>query len=159
MIPRYAESKRSPTEKYDPPSPSPIWYTPQSFSVSESLTVTEGNFHFACVLYLLSKVNLQAGSPSPPTSLEFPRQSLYVCGWIVRDEETCGASITSANIGQHLAGRHGLVGAAYDAIIRCKWKGCHAQLRSVSFLRHVREVHMLIKRRRHQALQHSSLLL
>ncbi|KAF8845890.1 hypothetical protein BDN67DRAFT_960512 [Paxillus ammoniavirescens] len=85
--------------------------------------------------------NMQAG-PYKHSSETIPKK----CGWRATDGSTCEGSITGATISEHLV-QHGITDMAYSVRIECRWcPDGKKPIKRESIVRHVREVHMRLKR-------------
>ncbi|KIJ08783.1 hypothetical protein PAXINDRAFT_102444 [Paxillus involutus ATCC 200175] len=85
--------------------------------------------------------NMQAG-PYGHSSETTPHK----CGWRATDGSTCKGSITGVTIPEHLV-QHGITDMAYSVRIQCRWcPDGKKPIKRESIVRHVREVHMLLKR-------------
>ncbi|KAG9308164.1 WD40-repeat-containing domain protein [Chiua virens] len=75
--------------------------------------------------------------------------ALHTCGWINDDGTMCAQPITTTSLSHHLT-IHGANELRRDHRVSCRWTGCRlkdqTKMNRESMLRHVREVHMGLKR-------------
>ena len=69
-----------------------------------------------------------------------------LCEWQDENGVICGGIVTHANLPGHLSA-HGIKNMRRDRLTKCKWAGCTKKpMNRESIARHVREVHMHLKR-------------
>jgi hypothetical protein len=92
------------------------------------------------------------GSPfaSHPSGQGGHRGTLQItpstCKWRVTDGSICGEIITRPSVPQHLA-KHGIVHLRSDTLIECRWcPNGSTRIKRKGIVRHVREVHLHLKR-------------
>jgi len=78
-----------------------------------------------------------------------PRRS-RTCQWVMEDSSSCEKTISRENVTGHLA-EHGIRCMSRDLIVQCCWRGCGTSVKRQNIARHVREVHLGLKRRSHSA--------
>ncbi|KAF8132005.1 hypothetical protein EV363DRAFT_1260609 [Boletus edulis] len=74
-----------------------------------------------------------------------------MCEWVSEDGPmpVCYQTITRKTLSMHLA-EHGIRNMPRNHIVQCHWQGCGAQMKRQGITRHVREVHMGLKRKSHK---------
>ncbi|KAF8420575.1 hypothetical protein L210DRAFT_3654828 [Boletus edulis BED1] len=71
----------------------------------------------------------------------------WLCGWKNEDGTLCDEIFTRASLPMHLA-KHGIKNKSRTSPTKCRWLGCKARkpMNRESIVRHIREVHMHLRR-------------
>ncbi|KIK77408.1 hypothetical protein PAXRUDRAFT_379600 [Paxillus rubicundulus Ve08.2h10] len=75
-----------------------------------------------------------------------PETAPHRCGWRATDGSTCEGSLTGSTISEHLV-QHGITDLASSVRVECRWcPDGRKAIKRESIVRHVREVHLCLKR-------------
>ncbi|KAF9232222.1 hypothetical protein BU15DRAFT_67657 [Melanogaster broomeanus] len=127
----------------EPPKPASSSLPPEGFSDQHQGTVGRNPSAIRSMAHVTrNSPNGQAATPAHPPSTK----NVYVCEWRERDESICGERFTGETLPDHLAD-HGITNIASDKPTVCRSCRPGKKMKRESILRHVREVHLGLKRR------------
>ncbi|KAF8557895.1 hypothetical protein OG21DRAFT_137089 [Imleria badia] len=120
-------------------------------SLYPQIAKTEVSSLYSRFTYTLWNQVLQAVQKSLQTApLPFVEQSIeptYSCQWVREYGTLCEDKLTPVNLPMHLS-KHGIHNLTRNHPTRCNWVGCKTKktMNRESIVRHIREVHMRLKR-------------
>lgn len=79
---------------------------------------------------------------------EHAKLDFVLCQYPNSNGTSCGEVISHATISAHFASLHGVKAMSRQAVVACRWGGCERHVRRHSFLRHIREAHLGLTRKK-----------